>query len=395
MEEWKKIRLSEIVELKHGHQFRSEDIIKEKGIPLIKIKQIGENGNLDLKELTYISKDRLDEFREYIIKNGDILISLTGNVGRIVIVKDLKEIAIQNYRVGKLIVSKEVSENFIKYVIESDFVKRQLEKNSNQTAQANFGKQDLNKIIIRLPSLEKQNEIANIFSNIENIINKIDFQINECKKIEESILNKIINDNKYGKTREISQICDVIDGDRGKNYPSKDELLDNGFCMFLSAKNVTSQGFKFEENKFISEDKDIKMRNGKLQRGDIVITTRGTVGNMAIYSDKIIYENLRINSGMLIVRATKINPKYLYFSMKTNKFKKQIKEITCGNAQPQITLASCKKLKINIIEEKVQNKLLDFLERNNKKIEILYHKQIEYLKLKKALMQQLLAGGEE
>lgn len=391
MEKWKKVKLSDVVELKHGHQFRSEDIIKDKGIPLIKIKQIGENGNLDLSELSYISDSRLNEFKDYIIKNGDILISLTGNVGRVVVVKNLKEIALQNYRVGKLVVNKNVSDSFIKYVIESDFVKRQLDKNSNQTAQANFGKQDLNKIFIKLPSIGKQKEIANIFGIIESIINKLDEQINECKQFENGVLNKIINNTKYRKSTELKNVCVVIDGDRGKNYPSKNELLDNGYCVFLSAKNVTNQGFKFEENKFISEDKDKKMRNGKLKRGDIIVTTRGTVGNIAIYSEEIKFENLRINSGMLIVRATKINPKYLYFSMQTNEFKKQIKEITCGNAQPQITLASCNKLKIDIIEGELQNKLLSFLEANHKKIEILYQKQIEYIRLKKALMSQIFA----
>ena len=47
-------------------------------------------------------------------------------------------------------------------------------------------------------------------------------------------------------TFEIAQLCDidvdVIDGDRGKNYPHQDELLESGYCLFLSAKNVTQNG---------------------------------------------------------------------------------------------------------------------------------------------------------
>ena len=39
----------------------------------------------------------------------------------------------------------------------------------------------------------------------------------------------------------------VIDGDRGKEYPSADDFSECGFCLFLSAKNVTKNGFKFNE----------------------------------------------------------------------------------------------------------------------------------------------------
>ena len=48
----------------------------------------------------------------------------------------------------------------------------------------------------------------------------------------------------------------IIDGDRGVNYPNGDDFSDSGYCLFLSAKNVTKSGFKFEETSFISKEKD-------------------------------------------------------------------------------------------------------------------------------------------
>jgi type I restriction enzyme S subunit len=78
---------------------------------------------------------------------------------------------------------------------------------------------------------------------------------------------------------------EVIDGDRGKKYPHQNELLNNGFCVFLSASNVTVSGFKFDSVVYITKEKDEQLRNGKLSRNDIVITTRGTVGNVAFSSE--------------------------------------------------------------------------------------------------------------
>ena len=38
---------------------------------------------------------------------------------------------------------------------------------------------------------------------------------------------------------------EIIDGDRGANYPSQNEFYSNGHCLFLSTKNVKKTGFDF------------------------------------------------------------------------------------------------------------------------------------------------------
>lgn len=197
MDNLNKVRLSDIVELVHGHQFRSEDLNEEMGIPVIKIKQISENGNLDMNNLTYVSDKRRKEFSDFTIKNGDILLSLTGNVGRIVIVKDLKDIALQNYRVGKLVVKPGVDQKYVRYLIESPIVKNQLMKNSNQTAQANFGKQDLNKIKIQLLPYEEQQYVGKLLESIDKIINRLNKMIEGYEKLKKGLMQKLLT----GKVR--------------------------------------------------------------------------------------------------------------------------------------------------------------------------------------------------
>ena len=45
--------------------------------------------------------------------------------------------------------------------------------------------------------------------------------------------------------KKLSAIVDVIDGDRGKNYPTENDFVKNGHTLFLNASNVTSDGFHF------------------------------------------------------------------------------------------------------------------------------------------------------
>ncbi|GAL03987.1 type I restriction-modification system specificity subunit S [Photobacterium aphoticum] len=53
----------------------------------------------------------------------------------------------------------------------------------------------------------------------------------------------------------LSKCFECIDGDRGPNYPKKDEYLEDGFCLFLSTKNVRKYGFEFKDLVFISKEK--------------------------------------------------------------------------------------------------------------------------------------------
>ncbi|MFM6083097.1 MAG: hypothetical protein ACKPCI_32035, partial [Dolichospermum sp.] len=116
----------------------------------------------------------------------------------------------------------------------------------------------------------------------------------------------------------------VIDGDRGENYPKGDDFSADGYCLFLNAKNVTKQGFIFNDVSFITKQKDETLRKGKLIRNDLIITTRGTVGNIAYFDKSIKYENIRINSGMVIIRNdnSNISNNYLYKYFYSEKFRK-------------------------------------------------------------------------
>lgn len=162
---------------------------------------------------------------------------------------------------------------------------------------------------------------------------------------------------------------DVIDGDRGKNYPHQNELLSTGFCLFLSAKNVTKSGFSFSETQFISQRKDALLNNGRLCRGDIVITTRGTVGNVALYSPQVPYENIRINSGMLIIRcANNISNQYLYHVLRSEWFQKQIMAVQSGSAQPQLPKSHFLKMNIPLPPLPIQEKIASILQLIDDKI---------------------------
>ena len=164
----------------------------------------------------------------------------------------------------------------------------------------------------------------------------------------------------------------IVDGDRGKNYPRGNDFSDNGYCLFINAKNVTLNGFLFDEKMFITEEKDKQLRKGKLIRNDVILTTRGTVGNVAYYSKDIAYNNIRINSGMVILRSDEkmINPKFVYYVFRTPYVIRQISAIKTGSAQPQLPISVLKKLIIKLTNLAEQKGIVRVLSILDEKIEV-------------------------
>ena len=179
--------------------------------------------------------------------------------------------------------------------------------------------------------------------------------------------------------KRLGDVCEIVDGDRGANYPSKNELTPEGFCLFLNTGNVTKMGFKFDNNQYISRKKDDLLRKGKLQIDDIVLTTRGTVGNVAFYTSKVPFENVRINSGMVLLRAKDgYIPKYLYSFFRSYTMQKSIEMYSSGSAQPQLPIKDMRKIKIVIPSLPTQTRIADILaayddtiENNNRRIALL------------------------
>lgn len=224
------------------------------------------------------------------------------------------------------------------------------------------------KLNIKIAPLPEQRAIV---SKIEELFSELDSGIdnlNKAKKQLEVYRQAVLKAAFEGKlTKEwrkdnsikfsdwnyykIGEIIETIDGDRGKNYPKKHEYMDDGYCLFLSTKNVLKGAFNFEDTTFISKEKDEILRGGKLERKDVVITTRGTLGNVAHYDDKVPYKNIRINSGMLILRIKDhnfLNAIFLMRFINSSLFIQQLRRKQSGTAQPQIPAGVLKEIEIMV-----------------------------------------------
>ena len=188
----------------------------------------------------------------------------------------------------------------------------------------------------------------------------------------------------------MEEVYDILDGDRGKNYPKQEELYNVEYCLFLNTGNVTVNGFNFDNRQFITKEKDNALRKGKLKRYDLVVTTRGTVGNVAYYDDTVPFKNVRINSGMVILRPKlKIMP---HFFISYFKNPLVYKSLISGTAQPQMPIGNLIKAKVFLPPINSQKQFATFVQQVDKS-KFALKQSLSQLEINyKSLMQKCFRG---
>ncbi len=248
-------------------------------------------------------------------------------------------------------------------------------------------------ITIPLPPLDEQRKIAAVLDKVSDLIAKRRQQLDKLDEMAKARFVEMFGDpaiNNLGmELMPMTELCNIIDGDRGKNYPTQDEFSNEGYCLFLNAKNVTTNGFDFKNCMFITKEKDGILRKGHLNRGDIVLTTRGTIGNLAFYDNSVPYKNVRINSGMVILRMNHDLVSEHFF---IEQFKMQLslikEKIASGSAQPQLPISTMNKIMMLVPSIELQNQFAVFV-KQTEKTKTTIRRSLEKLKtLKKALMQE-------
>ena len=170
---------------------------------------------------------------------------------------------------------------------------------------------------------------------------------------------------------------EIIDGDRSHRYPKRSEFQEKG-VLFLNTANIVQNRLDITEANFVALEKFNEIKKGRLQRFDIVITTRGSLGKVALFN--INPPVGLINAQMLILRADDkvINPTFLFYQFCDDDFQTKLKNFASGSAQPQIPIMDLKEIEVCVPSLETQRKIAavlsaydDLIENNTRRIKIL------------------------
>ncbi len=180
------------------------------------------------------------------------------------------------------------------------------------------------------------------------------------------------------RTKKIKHLpITIIDGDRSSRYPKRSEFREKG-VLFLNTTKILQNRLDLTEANFVSPEKFDEIKKGRLQRLDIVMTTRGSIGKVALV-DFDPPKGL-INAQMLILRADgeTINQKCLFYQTCSEDFQAKLKNFASGSAQPQIPIIDLKEVEVAVADLPTQRQIAailsaydDLIENNTLRIKIL------------------------
>ncbi|MBR9846388.1 MAG: hypothetical protein GYB35_09920 [Algicola sp.] len=232
--------LSNYLKVQQGYAFKSKDFV-ENGVPVIKIGTVNK-GNFDLTSFSFLPNSYLDTHNRFKITAGDLMISMTGTVGKedygnTCFATNEYESYLLNQRVGKLIpIKNKINLYFLHYLFQIPRVKSTLIKANRGVRQANISSTDITGIKISIPLIAQQNEFAHIVEQVENIKQLYQIHLQELENLYGSLSQKAF---------------------KGELDVSKVGLLETR--MFSSDPDETPEDFKaWAEEQLKEEVEDIK-----------------------------------------------------------------------------------------------------------------------------------------
>lgn len=202
------IRLGDACEILNGYAFKRENYV-DSGIRVIRIANV-QKGFIEDNTPAFYPLDS-SGLEKYMLEEGDLLMSLTGNVGRVAILEEEFLPAALNQRVACLrLKTDRITKGYLFHILNSDFFEQQCIQSSKGVAQKNMSTEWLKEYEIPLYSKEKQAEITSILDKTRNVI--------ACRKQELQKLDKLV------KARFVEMFGDININDKGWNVQPLGEL---------------------------------------------------------------------------------------------------------------------------------------------------------------------------
>lgn len=363
----------------YGHSWQIQ------GIPFLRSECVSENG-LNMKASMFISEEANSTLHRSIIKPGDILMTITGNIGRVCEVPDNLKVANINQHIARIRVNSDsVDKKFIFQYLNQDKTSGEYLKITTGQAYPQISLKQVRETLIPLPPLPEQHAIANILSIWDSAIQTTQKLISQKEQEKKWLMQNLLTGKKRLTGFEKTKWKKVSAGDGFKSY--------------------TKKGFENEELLSATQDRGIiprSMLEGRVTMpdgstsgyklvapGDFIISLRSFQGGLE-YS---YYRGIVSPAYIVLKPKLKINDEFYKQYFKSYEFIGRLATAVIGIRDgKQISYDDFCIVKIPNPSIEEQTAIAQVLQTADKEIKLLKTKLDQQKLQKKGLMQVLLTG---
>lgn len=344
-------RLGDIATYINGFAFKPEDR-GTVGLPIIRIQDLTGNA-YDLGFYAGNYPERIE------INDGDVLIPWSASLG--VYVWD-KGKALLNQHIFKVVFDKcEVNREYFVYAVR--YKLKEMESKTHGATMKHIVKKDFDNTLIPFPTLEEQENIANLLDKISTIILVRQQQLQKLDELVKARFVEMFGDDKYSKMPLINLITEGAGLSYGIVQPGDSGTGDMGV---LRPVDMVNGEISTHSIKYIDRSIGASFKKTELVGDELLITVRGTTGVTALTDSR--FKNMNVTRGIAVIRydRRKINPIYLNAFLNTDESQQYIQEHTRGATLQQINLSDLRVHMIPVPPIELQEKLADFIQQVDK-----------------------------
>ena len=356
-----KMKIGDACELLNGFAFKSEQYV-DSGIRIIRIANVQKGYIEDNFPVFYpLNSKRLEK---YMLEEDDLLVSLTGNVGRVALLKKDMLPAALNQRVACLrLKTNRIDKRFLYHILNSDIFEQQCIRSSNGVAQKNMSTEWLKSYEIPLYSLDEQQKITTVLDTIIAIIYE---RKKELKILDDLIKARFvemfgsIHDSDKFSYIPVKKLTNVVSG----GTPSRDvpEYWDNGNIPWVKTTELQNSIIE-SVDEYITEKGKNNSAAKIVPAGTVLVAmygqgkTRGMTGYLSI-------EATTNQACACILPSNHINMMYLwkYFELSYDK----LRSLAQGGGQPNLNGNMIKAFPVLIPPREMQDSFVLFVDHVNK-----------------------------
>ncbi len=373
---WQGLTTSEYLQTGHYGLITSTDLIE---------------GKVNWDTCVFVSEERYKQDTNIIVKNGDVLVSKDGTIGKVAVVSNLQYPTTLNSGVFVIRTKNEkITQEGLGLVFISPYFKDFIKRLTAGSTIVHLYQKDIVNFTFPIPTLPEQHHIASALTSIDNLISSLGKLIEKKKNIKQGAMQQLLTGKIRLKEftepwvyRKISEIATTSSGGTPSrsipNYYYGDikwftttELKDN--YLYDSVEHITREALNNSSAKMFSANTILMAMYG------------ATIGKLGVLK-----EPSTTNQACCAIKCNDIVEIFLFYILLYNR--KSIIEKGCGAGQPNISQAIVNELSFLVPPcEKEQQAIANILSKMDNEITALEAKRAKYEVIKQGMMQQLLTG---
>lgn len=167
----------------------------DSGSLFLTIKNVSRTGKLLLNDITYVNTPNNAEAKRTKVRDGDVLLSITADLGRTAVIEQLTTDAYINQHLVILRLKEGYNPFYISSYLSSSSGQLQMQRKNKGAAKAGLNFDDIKSIEIMIPPLELQNKYKQVIDDVELLKKRMLEQSGELDNQFNALMQKHFNSN--------------------------------------------------------------------------------------------------------------------------------------------------------------------------------------------------------